>query len=345
VEGQGIADKALLVQATNNAETDLTYPENLPGWTVGSGSYVVLQGRYLYEWRSYTSQLEDDNWHDVKLTRIDGDTGKVEVIDEFTLNLPLIYMCKIDEERFLSYYVVQAPSEKTEYSTLTVATLYSCDGTKKEIIREKYENDVSWTDSEGILIERFALKDNEIYGFGRRRISGDYKFFLYHYDKNGKLLGTEAVPGFEKIIEGKQPLELFLVGDYIVYRPYESLTGCICKRTENGIELIKKGNDIDGKLFYAISDNYIFFIESNVNGDDTIREDASPLYAIETESGKIKAVDFPVPLDNPYFVNFQALSNGDLLATYCEGEYDPLKQVQFLLPGEKVKAMFAGAGQ
>lgn len=187
----------------------------------------------------------------MKLTRIDGITGKVEVIDEFKLNSPLIYLCKIDEEHFLSYYVVKAPSEKIEYATLTVATIYNLDGTKKEIVREKYENDVDWTDSEGTLIERFAVKDGEIYGFGRRRISGAYKFFFYHYDQNGKLLETEAVPGFENIIGEEQPLEFLLVGDYIIFRTYESLTGYICKRTEDGMDLIMKG--ADGNVSYAIS--------------------------------------------------------------------------------------------
>lgn len=117
--------------------------------------------------RSYTSQFEEEDGHDMKLTRIDCNTGKVEIVDEFKLNSPLIYLCKIDEEHFLSYYVVKAPSKKIEYATLTVATIYSLDGTKKEIIREIYENDVDWTDSEGTLIERFAVKDGEIYGFGR----------------------------------------------------------------------------------------------------------------------------------------------------------------------------------
>ncbi|MFR7677107.1 MAG: hypothetical protein ACLU3D_08280 [Acutalibacteraceae bacterium] len=155
----------------------MIYLDGFPSWQVGSGSYITLKNRYLYEWRSYTSQFEEDNGHDMKLTRIDCSTGKVEVVDEFQLNPPLIYLCKMDEERFLSYYVVKAPSEKNEYATLTVATIYNLDGTKKEIIREKYENDVDWTDSEGTLIERFAVKDGEIYGFGRRRISGAYKFF------------------------------------------------------------------------------------------------------------------------------------------------------------------------
>lgn len=155
----------------------MIYLDGFPSWQVGSGSYITLKNRYLYEWRSYTSQFEEDNGHDMKLTRIDCSTGKVEVVDEFQLNPPLIYLCKMDEERFLSYYVVKAPSEKNEYATLTVATIYNLDGTKKEIIREKYENDVDWTDSESTLIERFAVKDGEIYGFGRRRISGAYKFF------------------------------------------------------------------------------------------------------------------------------------------------------------------------
>lgn len=343
---QEIDDEELLVEADSNKETSLTYPANFPYWSVGSGTYVILRDRYLYEWRSYTSQFEEEYGHDMKLTQIDCSTGKVEVMDEFQLNSPLIYLCKMDEERFLSYYVVKAPSEKNEYATLTVATIYNLDGTKKEIIREKYENDVDWTDSEGTLIERFAVKDGEIYGFGRRRISGAYKFFLYHYDHNGKLLETEAVPGFENIIGAEQPLVFLLVGDYIVFRTYESLTSYICKRTSNGTELIMKG--ADGNVSYAIStinsgaqsSTYIFFIESNVNDDGTLKEKESPLYAIDVESGKIKKANFPVPLKNPYFVELQALSNGNLLATYCEDKYDVLKQKQFLLPCDKLHALF-----
>ena len=88
------------------------------------------------------------------------------------------------------------------------------------------------------------------------------------------------------------------------------------------------------------SSTYIFFIESNVNDDGTLKEKESPLYAIDVESGKIKKANFPVPLKNPYFVELQALSNGNLLATYCEDKYDVLKQKQFLLPCDKLHALF-----
>ncbi|MFR7677106.1 MAG: hypothetical protein ACLU3D_08275 [Acutalibacteraceae bacterium] len=104
----------------------------------------------------------------------------------------------------------------------------------------------------------------------------------------------------------------------------------------------------DGNVSYAIStinsesqnSTYIFFIESNVKDDDTLKEKECPLYAIEVESGKIIAANFPIPLKKPYFVGMRSLSNGDLLVTYCEKEYDPLKQIQFLLPCDKLHALF-----
>ena len=129
-----------------------------------------------------------------------------------------------------------------------------------------------------------------------------------------------------------------MVGDYFVFRTYECQTSCICKRTEKGMELIAKGSQTDNFTYAIATDKtkkspYIFFIENNVNSaDDTIKEKECPLYAIQVASGIIKAVNFPVPIKNPYFVNLIALSNGDLLATYCDdGKYDPVNKKQFLL--------------
>ncbi|NLZ45237.1 MAG: hypothetical protein GX896_00935 [Clostridiales bacterium] len=181
---------------------------------------------------------------------------------------------------------------------------------KKEIIREKYENGVSWTDSKGDLIERFAINNGELYGFGRQNVAGKYKFFSHHYSKDGDVLGTETIPGFENIIGTEQAVEFFLVDEYIIFRTYETLTGYICKRGEKGTELIMKGEN--GSVYYAVSEKenpYIFFIEGNVSGDGTIKEKDCPLYAIDVESGVVKAAKFTVPIENPYFIEFQMLSN------------------------------------
>ena len=218
----GVDDTFVLSNPHTGKLVELNYPDKLDNWEVGSGSSVVLNDRYLYEWKGYTT-VSSEEGYDVKLTRIDAESGNVEIVDEIKHSTPLIYLCKINEREFLSYSITQAPSDKTEYAVISSAWIYDDAGEKREIIREKYENDVSWSDSTGILIERFAVKDGNLYGVGRRLISGKYQFFLYHYDKDGTLLGEEVLTGFENIIGSEQILELRIMGDF-VFRTYETLT-------------------------------------------------------------------------------------------------------------------------
>lgn len=329
----------ILISDDLKKEKSLKYPNDFPEWNVGSGSFVTLQNKYLYEWLSYTSQFSSGNMHDMKLTRVNGDTGEVEVIDELELSTPFIFLEKIDENSFLSYSVSKVKSDVTDYATLTSASIYYSDGTKKEIISEKYENDVSWQDSVGILIENFAIKDGEIYGVGRRRISDKYIFFLYHYDCDGTLLDTNELPGLAKEMGNNQAMELFLVGDYILFRTYGDLTRYIGKITEDGLAIIAEG------IHYAISGQNIFFIESNVDSStDTIKDEEIPLYSIDTLTDKIVAVNFDVPIERPYFVSLSALSNGDLLFKYCpNGTYDPMNYTNYVLPIDKVNVIIDNA--
>ena len=329
----GVDDTFVLSNPHTGKLVELNYPDKLDNWEVGSGSSVVLNDRYLYEWKGYTT-VSSEEGYDVKLTRIDAESGNVEIVDEIKHSTPLIYLCKINEREFLSYSITQAPSDKTEYAVISSAGIYDDAGEKREIIREKYENDVSWSDSTGILIERFAVKDGNLYGVGRRLISGKYQFFLYHYDKDGTLLGEEVLTGFENIIGSEQILELRIMGDYFVFRTYETLTTYICKNTENGVKLVMKG--ADGQVRYSMTKNYVFFIESNVNVySGEIEQKDCPLYVIDVKNDKISAYEFVLPIQTPYFVNIQPLSNGTILITYCDdGAYDPIKMKQFTLNEE-----------
>lgn len=329
----GVDDTFVLSNPHTGKLVELNYPDKLDNWEVGSGSSVVLNDRYLYEWKGYTT-VSSEEGYDVKLTRIDAESGNVEIVDEIKHSTPLIYLCKINEREFLSYSITQAPSDKTEYAVISSAWIYDDAGEKREIIREKYENDVSWSDSTGILIERFAVKDGNLYGVGRRLISGKYQFFLYHYDKDGTLLGEEVLTGFENIIGSEQILELRIMGDYFVFRTYETLTTYICKNTENGVKLVMKG--ADGQVRYSMTKNYVFFIESNVNVySGEIEQKDCPLYVIDVKNDKISAYEFVLPIQTPYFVNIQPLSNGTILITYCDdGAYDPIKMKQFTLNEE-----------
>lgn len=332
----GINDEFMLIESKSGKEIRLNTTQNITNWSVGSGSMVVLKDKYLYEWKSYTSEFSEDTAHDVKLTRIDVENGTVEIVDELECSNPLIYMCQINDTEFLSYSITQGPSDKTEYAVISTAWIYNIDGQKKEIISERYENDVSWTDSEGILIERFAVKNGELFGLGRRLISGKYQFFLYHYDKSGKLISEEALINFENIIGSEQMLELHLIDDYIVFRTYESLTTYICKKTHNGIELVMKGTD--SQVQYAVSSKHIFFIESNVNVySGEIEQKDCPIYIIDVQNDKIYATNFSIDLANPYFVGIQSLSNESILVTYCDfGVYNPMAIKHYIIDNETI---------
>lgn len=320
---EGIVDEEHLRNTDNNQKIELKYPDDFPEWSVASGSNIVMKNRYLYEWKSYTSQFSDSTLHDVKLTKTDGNTGEVQVVDEIEQNNPFVYLCKINDKQFLSYTVSKVPSDSTDYATETVAFLYDTDGNKKEIIREVYENDVNWTDSKGLLIERFAVKDGEIYGLGRRRIESEYKFFLYHYNLNGELIDTKQIHNFENIITSEQPVEFYLTGKFIVFRTYESLSTFICDISDFDAKIIASGPD--GSMQYAVFENYIFYVE-NTNS----------LNIIDTGNGKVQKTKLDLQLNNPYFVGIKALSNGEIVLTYCDnGSYDPLKKEQFIFKSEE----------
>lgn len=328
-DGDGMVYEECFADMSTGKITELSYPSDLPDWYVASGDTAVMQNRYVYEWKSYTSMFSEDALHDVRLTRIDGKTGEVEVVDKAEQSSPFVYLCKINDSEFLSYSILQVPSDKTDYATRTTAAIYNINGEKTEIICETYENGADWTDSEGILIERFAVNNGEIYGIGRRRINGKYRFFLYHYSKSGDLIETKPLDNLENIIGDEQFAEVFLVGDYIVFKTYETLSTYICKITPSGVEKVVEG--VDGAVQFAVCENRIFYIESTVDlYTGEVRKTDCPLYELDAESGKTRKIKFSAPFDKPYFVNIKALLNGEIILTYCpDGIYDPMKQEQF----------------
>ena len=314
-----------------NSFTEINITDALKNWQVSSGSTVVLQDRYLYEWKSYDTDYLQDKGYDVKLIKNDVKSKSSKIIDEIKSKTPLIYQCKISDKEILSYSITQEKSQKTDYAVVTTAWIYNEKDEKREFVRERYENNTNWSDSEGTLIERFIVSKGEIYGIGRKMISGIYKFFIYHYDKDGTLLEEKNIANLENIIGAEQFQELFLVNDYMAFRTYESLTTYICKITDNGVELVMKGTD--GKVQYAISGDYLLFIESNINPENAKAESGEfPLYIIDTKKNKLCSIKHVRKLKNPYFVDFKSLSNGDLIISYCDGnEYDPSNVEQFVL--------------
>ena len=70
----------MLSNPHSGEDVELNYLNDLDNWEVGSGSTVVLNDRYLYEWKGYTTVSSEDGY-DVKLTRIDAESGNVEIVN------------------------------------------------------------------------------------------------------------------------------------------------------------------------------------------------------------------------------------------------------------------------
>jgi hypothetical protein len=328
----GITYKDLIYDIKTGEFNELKYPPTLPDWTVATPSYAVFKDKYLYEWKSY-SQASD--FHEVKLTCTNIETGEVSVVAEKKLNTPFVWICKLSEDSFLSYYLTTIDSDKTEYATVTVAEIFDLQGNSKEIIREKYENDKSWSNSDGTLIERVTTYNGKIYGIGRKNIYGTYPYFLYEYDKDGTMLSTKSLKGLGDIIDNEMPNLFHIVGDYMIIQTYATLTYYIFKITDENVELIAK--DDVGKLHYGIYNNIIYYTESNVNRFSGISDyNSRPIYMINTESGTTRAIEWEAPFEEAYFYAFKTLSDGDLLLIYCEKELDPMKTIQFIAPKEKL---------
>ena len=98
--GGEIFEEYCLTDQKTNVETPLKYQANTKDWVVSSDSKIVMQNRYLYEWKSYTQQISDETIHDIKLIRVDGKTGEVKIIDEIKQSSPFVYMCKINDKQF-----------------------------------------------------------------------------------------------------------------------------------------------------------------------------------------------------------------------------------------------------
>lgn len=322
--GEGLVWEDCLIHARTGEKTALTYPADLPDWTLGSGSFVVLEDRFLYEWKSYTFSLGGNTLHDMKLTRTDGKTGEVTVMDELEQTNPFIYLCKLSDEEFLSYSICRVPGEEAEYATLAAAVRYTAEGRKTEIIRETYENDVSWTDSRGRLIERFAVDDGEIYGIGRRRIAGEYRFFLYYYAPTGEMIAQQPLDGLAEILGDEQPYDFILQGDCMALRTFESLSTYLLRFGESSVELILSGPD--GNMQYAIAEHRIYAVSTVADTP------LCTLHVLDTYGGSVETVSLPLPIREPFFVDMKALPSGDLWLTYNEnGTYNPMTRQHFLL--------------
>ncbi len=315
------------------------YPEKVKNWIVASGSSVVMQDRYRYEWLCAEGT---NGLYTVYLTKLDCKTGTMEIEDKAMQTSPFIYLCKLNNREFISYSNYQVKSDTTPYAVVSALAVYNIDGSKKEILNVKYENSESWKNSRGMLIERFFCDGGEIYGLVHGRNNNKEFYKLCSFDNEGKIRTEKELIGLDKVIGTTYPIVMEKRGSYLAFRMYDGLRNCICRiDSEGAVRIIMEESDTANCKF-AIVDDYIFFSESNVDPNtDAVIKRPCPVYAINTKEEEIKKIEIDIPLNKAYFAQIDSISNGSLMLTYCEdGVYNVQKVFQFELSKDEINRIF-----
>ena len=328
----GLDSKYQLIEE-NGSTKDIQYPKGVEDWTVASGDYVIMSEQYLYEWLCYTEST-DSAFYEARLLKLDIQTGIVSVVEERKMSSPFVYMSKFDDTSFIFYTVskAQSYSGKAEYATLTTAYIYNTQNdTYHEIISEIYEYDGSWENSTGVLIERFDCLNGHIYGIGRIATDNKFCFFLYEYDSIGRFISKKCLQGLAEIVGEEQFLEIHLVGDYLLFRTYETLSNYICLLEKEKVSVVCKG--LYGQAQYGITSSNIYFIESNVDMNTAIPSiKYNPVYKIDIAKKTAKKCNYKIDISKPYFYEIKSTNDNKIIISYCkDGEYNPCKIVNYLV--------------
>lgn len=315
-------------------DTVVKFNDKVKNWRYAAGSYIVMQDRYRYEW------YEGENGK-VYLTKIDFTTGVMTIEDEVSSTSPMIYLCKLDEENFISYYHYKETAMKTPYSVMTTLTIYNVNGTKKEIVKEGYENSTKWYNSKGVLFERFFCDNGVIYGLEHGQTDGKEFYRLCTLDRDGNITQKKELSGLDRIVGSDSFVVMEKRGAYLAFRLYDGLVNCVCRISADGtVQTVMLGS-ATAKCAWAVTDDYILLLESNVDpSSGKVRKEPCPVYAVNARTDEITEIEVDVPVNEAAFEFIEAVADDTVVLSYCEnGTYDSLKIFQFSLSEKDIKAV------
>lgn len=303
----------VLIDKQSSALTPILYPQNTNQWIVGANDRVVMQNRYLFEWKAY----DNTNGDNIKLVCLDSETATESVIDEIAQESPFIYFCPVDDERFLCFSTTpEGSSGEAAYTILSNVSLYNIDGSKKQIISERYQNLEAWEESKGQLLEHLDVYNNEIYAYGRKRYNGNYQHYIYHYNLEGKLIEEIELPGFDDIIQEEQPVDFAFRNGYIAFRTYGGMQDYICQYQPDGIKIVAHSQ----YLHYCVADDMIYFIDLTPHANQAYQ--GFPLYALDTKENRVTATEIDLDCQYPDYTSFLSVDQASLLLQYTDAHSD-----------------------
>ncbi|MDR1464118.1 MAG: hypothetical protein LBJ11_02295 [Oscillospiraceae bacterium] len=299
--------------------TPVKLPDDLTQWNVGSGNYVIMHGRYYYEWLQYGET--DDAKQNIRLHRIDAEAKVLEWVDRLSLvTTPFVSCTKLNEDEFLSCYV-DLPNYQTEEAiALSVVTKYNIvTGRKTEIIRESYRNIEGWANSTGVLLENVCAMDGKIYAFGRTNENHQYRYYLYLYDADGKLQKKINAQALELTLNNSNMVGMTVVGNYLMFSVAGNIQGSFIYRINADSvtpAVLRKDGAISFAQMNSPTDSSKFPYVIYFDDCDPLGYYPEPnLYGIERKTGKRKRIVVMLHPEKPKLSGVAMDADGNAIFT------------------------------
>lgn len=258
-----------------NKSTEIGKTENE---LTSSGANVIM-GHCKYYWYNTV----DNSGREInKLIKSDGKNNKLETIKEESLSRQLLRLNKLSETEFITTYY-----SNDDKNTFTTVKIYdTTQKTFRNIINLQYTNDENKPNSSNIVLETVCAMDNKIYGIGREKKDFKYEYFVYSFDKNGKLIEKISANALADTLNSSVPVQFQIIGNYFAVSNYQT-EWSLYKIDGNKITCIIPASD--GYMFalgnentYSSQKSPYFYYYKRDNGDGS---ENRYLYIFDTTNG------------------------------------------------------------
>ncbi len=284
---------------------------SIPDFSVGSGSSVLMQHRFLY----YTDYLDGDVPL-LKMMKVDLQDMTITIVasrenkkDEIELR-PFVYLAKLNDHEFAIYSTFFEKVHNTQNYSIQK---YDCDtNTSTELIHTSMRIDPTTGACDGDSIEQICVAEGNIYALCTNN-NEDYS--LNMYDAEGKFLSNMAVPEIKSFL-CVSPLSIKIIGQYLFLGNW-NMDHIVYKMNGKHLEVIANQ---DAGIFPEMSSVYGNknpYIYSFVSTGDTMS-----IYIFEINTGKFKHIGFDLDPDYKRVSNITQSESGNLLVAVQLGDGD-----------------------
>jgi len=319
----------------------------------GMGLGTIMDGHLLYKWGNYgKDQLAERGGVNtgIKLTCLDFNTGKETIEIERSAVNHTINTHKYSTDELISYYIDFENMDQPNEVLISIVEKYNI-RTKKttEIIRERCE----WIDdknTKGYVLEKICIKDDKIYGIGRVTENGKSIYYLYYFDKNGKLEKKINCQKLEEVLTDNSIQAFHVFGELIYIETSTRSAYFVYKVLENDVTPLFSMHAAWGEMRLANdnilnTDNYRFipfFIMKDVLQETENRT----IFACELSTGKVKCLDVSLESERQWIEDVYMNWDGGLCIVVSPGkgeDNDMQNQRQYFISKDKWEELFEQA--